>query len=55
MAEFESDRLKLRESISAVEAQQDAKFRAFSADKLAFESMVKKFKEEKLKFLIEKR
>jgi len=54
VAEFEGDRLKLRESISKVEAEQDAKFRAFSADKLAFESMVKKFKEEKLKFEIEK-
>lgn len=42
VAEFEGDRLKLRESISKVEAEQDAKFRAFSADKLAFESMVKK-------------
>ena len=54
VAEFESDRIKLRESISKVEAEQDAKFRAFSADKLAFESMVKKFKEEKLKFEIER-
>ncbi|GMI18450.1 hypothetical protein TrLO_g12348 [Triparma laevis f. longispina] len=52
--EFENDRKNLRSSISKVEAEQDAKFRAFNAERLAFESRVKKFKEEKLKFEIEK-
>ena len=47
--EFEQDRRNLRSSISKVEAEQDAKFRAFNAERLEFESRVKKFKEEKVR------